>query len=174
MDNAFGRKLVPPFDPYANDTNFLLAAYFFPYIGLTGLVNANTLLITPAALSLLAGLLGVEAGIDAVIRTLLYERLNQAVTLYGVSVAEFTDRISDLRNRLGGAGVKDEALVMPRDEGADGKVTGNVLSAGNDSLSYARTPQELLRILYGTGNESKPGGFFPNGTDGLLANSFGM
>ncbi|MED6134990.1 hypothetical protein PIB30_042088 [Stylosanthes scabra] len=172
MDNAFGRQLVPPFDPFANDTNFLLAAYFIPYIGLTGLVYANTLLQTPSAKGLAAGILGVEAGQDAIIRTLLYERLNETVTPYGVSVAEFTDRISDLRNRLGGAGVKDEGLVVPMDEGADGKVTGNILSAGNDSLSYARTPQELLRILYGTGNESKPGGFFPNGADGVIARSF--
>ncbi|KAL1320743.1 hypothetical protein HN51_065448 [Arachis hypogaea] len=173
MDNAFGRQLVPPFDPYANDTNFLLASYFFPYIGLTGLVNANALLLTPAAKTLGARILSIDAGQDAIIRTLLYERRDEIVTPYdGVSVAEFTNRISDLRNRLGKEGVKDEGLVVPIEQGAEGRVTGNVLSANNDSLSYDRSPQALLRIVYGTGNESVPGGFFPNGASGVLADSF--
>ncbi|XLR60980.1 hypothetical protein S83_011652, partial [Arachis hypogaea] len=47
MDNAFERPLVPPFDPYVNEINFLLASYVIPYIGVTGLTNANTLLETP-------------------------------------------------------------------------------------------------------------------------------
>lgn len=44
MDSAFGRRLHPPFDPYANDINFLLASYVIPYVGLTGYVGANPLL----------------------------------------------------------------------------------------------------------------------------------
>lgn len=41
MDSAFGRPLHPPFDPYANEINFLLASYVIPYVGLTGYVGAN-------------------------------------------------------------------------------------------------------------------------------------
>lgn len=41
MNNAFGKPLVPPFDPYANDINYLLASYVIPYVGLTGYVGAN-------------------------------------------------------------------------------------------------------------------------------------
>jgi len=44
MDSAFGYPLHPPFDPYANDVNFLLASYVIPYVGLTGYVGANPLL----------------------------------------------------------------------------------------------------------------------------------
>ncbi|KAK9287625.1 hypothetical protein L1049_016061 [Liquidambar formosana] len=42
MDNAFGKPLVPPFDPYASGLNFLLASYVIPYVGLTGYVGANS------------------------------------------------------------------------------------------------------------------------------------
>ncbi|KAF7806789.1 desiccation-related protein PCC13-62-like [Senna tora] len=158
MDSAFGKPLNPPFDPYANSINYLLASYVIPYVGLTGY--------------LVAGLLGVESGQDAVIRAMLYERRATTVFPYGVTVAEFTNRISMLRNELGKSGSKDEGLVVPKMEGAEGKVKGNVLSADNSSLSYARTPEEILRIIYGSGDESVPGGFYPNGAYGRIAKSY--
>ncbi|KAJ1414326.1 Ferritin-like domain [Sesbania bispinosa] len=153
MDNAFGRPLHPRFDPYANEINFLLASYVIPYVGLTGL-------------------LGVESGQDAVIRALLYERRGMMVQPYGISVAEFTNRISALRNRLGNAGLKDEGLVVPRVQGAEGRVSGNILAGDRDSLAYPRTPQEILSIVYGTADERLPGGFYPNGASGRIARSY--
>uniref|UniRef100_J3LNP7 Uncharacterized protein n=1 Tax=Oryza brachyantha TaxID=4533 RepID=J3LNP7_ORYBR len=53
-----------------------------------------------------------------------------------------------------------------------GRICTNILSADADSLSYSRTPAELLRILYLTGDERKPGGFFPDGANGKIARSF--
>ena len=41
FDAAFGFNLDPPFDPYKNSINFLLASYLVPYVGLTGYVGAN-------------------------------------------------------------------------------------------------------------------------------------
>ncbi|XP_054820735.1 ferritin-like catalase Nec2 [Prosopis cineraria] len=172
MDRAFGRPMVPPFDRYANSINFLLASYLIPYVGLTGYVRANPMLQSTTSKQLVAGLLGVESGQDAVIRALLYEKKSGLVVPYGMSVAEFTDRISKLRDNLGNAGLKDEGLVVPIEQGSEGKVTGNILSANNNSLSYGRTPQEILRISYGGGNESVPGGFYPNGADGRIAKSY--
>ena len=94
---------------------------------------------------------------------MLYERRAWKVHPYGVTVAEFTNRISALRNKLGNEGVKDEGLgfILP--------FSGNILSADNNSLSYPRTPREILSIIYGSGNESVPGGFYPNGADGRIA-----
>lgn len=40
FDKVVGFRLDPRFDPYANTTNFLLAANIFPYTGLVGLVGA--------------------------------------------------------------------------------------------------------------------------------------
>lgn len=123
-------------------------------------------------LQLVAGLLGVESGQDAVIRGLLYERAVEKVHPYEVTVAEFTNRISHLRNRLGHAGLKDEGLIVPKILGAEGKISGNVLAGDKFSVSYDRTPEEILRIVYGSGNESVPGGFYPKGGNGRIARSY--
>ncbi|KAL2464236.1 hypothetical protein Fot_52192 [Forsythia ovata] len=172
MNNAFGQPLRPPFDPYANDINYLLASYVIPYVGLTGYVGIIPNLQSSALRSLVAGLLGVEAGQDAVLRTLLYEHALEIVVPYGITVAEFTNRISNLRNKLGNAGLKDEGLIVNPLQGAEGRIKGNVLVGNEFSLSYGRTPEEILRIVYGTGNETKSGGFYPNGADGVIAKSY--
>ncbi|KAL6571655.1 hypothetical protein OROHE_003298 [Orobanche hederae] len=172
MDNAFEKPLVPPFDPYADDINYLIASYVIPYVGLTGYVGANPRLESPISKRLVAGLLGVESGQDAVLRALLYERAFMKVFPYGITVAEFTNKISRLRNELGKKGLKDEGLIVEPVLGAEGKIPGNVLAADGYSLSYDRTPEEILRIVYGTGREDTPGGFYPRGGDGKIAKSY--
>ncbi|MED6139445.1 hypothetical protein PIB30_083895 [Stylosanthes scabra] len=172
IDNAFGEKLQPAFDPYANDISYLIATYVIPYVGLNGYVGANPLLQSVTAKKLVAALLAAESGQDAVVRTMLYERRYEIVIPYGVTVAEFTNRISALRNKLGRDGLKDEGLVVPKELGAEGKVTGNILSLNKDSLGYPRTPKEILRIVYATGNESVPAGFYPKGANGTIARSY--
>ena len=113
----------------------------------------------------------MESGQDAVLRALLYERALMKVEPYGITVAEFTNRISKLRNKLGNAGLKDEGLVVPPSEGVEGRIRGNVLAGDQYSLSYDRTPEEILRIVYGSGKENVPGGFYPKGADGKIAES---
>ncbi|TQD74251.1 hypothetical protein C1H46_040212 [Malus baccata] len=164
--------LNPPFDPYANSINYLLASYIIPYVGLTGYVGASPKLQGATSKRLVAGLLGVESGQDAVIRALLYQRAELKVEPYGITVAEFTNRISELRNKLGHEGLKDEGLVVPKQLGAEGKVSGNILAGDEYSLAYGRTPEEILRIVYGSGNERVPGGFYPKGADGRIAKSY--
>ncbi|KAL8130181.1 hypothetical protein V2J09_019336 [Rumex salicifolius] len=172
INKAMGSRLNPPFDPYANSLNFLIASYLIPYVGLTGYVGANPKLQAPASKRLVAGLLAVESGQDAIIRALLYEHANKEVKPYRITVAEFTNKISVLRNILGKMGVKDEGLTVPLRLGAEYRVKGNILAGDEHSLGYARTPQEILRVVYGSGNESVPGGFFPRGADGVIARSF--
>jgi len=152
VDTAFGGKLTPPFDPYANGINFLLASYLIPYVGLTGYVGTIPKLEAPDSRRLVAGLLGVESGQDAVIRAYLYEHAQEKVKPYGLTVAEFTHSFSELRDKLGHAGYKDEGLVVPLSKGAEGEVTGNVLAGDEDSVAFDRTAEEILRIVYATGN----------------------
>ena len=40
---------------------------------------------------------------------------------------EFTQHISNLQNKLGRAGLKDEGIVVPNYAGAEGKISGNVI-----------------------------------------------
>ncbi|KAF5806174.1 hypothetical protein HanRHA438_Chr05g0227361 [Helianthus annuus] len=172
MNAAVGKPLSPPFDPYANDLNYLISCYVIPYVGLTGYVGANPKLESPVSRKLVAGLLGVESGQDAVIRSLLYEQADEKVSPYKMTVGEFTQKISQLRDKLGKDGVKDEGLDVPIQLGPEKKTQGNVLAGDQDSLAYGRTPQEILRIVYGTGDEKAPGGFYPKGGDGVIAKGY--
>ena len=129
------------------------------------------LLHFPLPKQLVAGLLAVESGQDAVIRALLYERRTQSVGLYQRRVEGFANTISKLRNKLGKGGLKDEGLLIPPKVGAEGKVGGNILAGDKYSLGYPRTPEEILRIVYGSGDEKKVGGFFPKGGKGKIAKS---
>ncbi|XP_075652986.1 ferritin-like catalase Nec2 [Castanea sativa] len=171
VDAAIGKKLSPPFDPYYSGVHFLLASYLIPYVGLTGYVGTIPKLKAPGSRRLVAGLLGVESGQDAVIRAYLYEHAKEIVTPYGITVGEFTNRFSELRDRLGHQGHKDEGLVVPLAEGAEGKINGNVLAGDADSVAFDRTAEEILRIVYGSGDEKKPGGFYPKGGNGRIARS---
>ncbi|MBA0801501.1 hypothetical protein Gohar_011865 [Gossypium harknessii] len=56
-------------------------------------------------------------------------------------------------------------------KGGEGRVQGNVLAGDQFSLAHNRTPEEILRIVYGSGNESIPGGYFPKGAGGRIARS---
>lgn len=158
---ALNTTLSPPFNPYANSLNYLLASYLIPYVGLTGYVGANAHLQTPTAKRLVAGLLGVESGQDAVIRALLFEQKGKKVVPYSYTVSEFTLRLSNLRNTLGRTGIADQG-VIPR----------YILAGDEHFVAYARTPAQILRIVYSSGNESSPGGFYPRGADGRFARSY--
>ncbi|KAJ3683717.1 hypothetical protein LUZ60_013944 [Juncus effusus] len=172
MDIAFGYPLNPPFNPYLNTVNYLLASYVIPYLGINGYSGANVNIEGFATRKLIAGLLSVESAQDAVIRTLLYERKDQIVFPYKYTVSEFTIQISNLRNQLGMCQNKDEGLVVPRQLGAEMRTCSNIISADVSSTSYVRTPAEILRILYMTGDERVPGGFLPNGGNGKVAKNY--
>ncbi|KAL5996072.1 Ferritin-like catalase Nec2 [Asimina triloba] len=172
FDDAFGHPLTPPFDPYANSINYLLASYVIPYVGLVAYVGTNPNINGYVSKRLLAGLLGVESGQDAVIRSLLYLHAGSAVDPYKYTVAEFAARLSKLRNKLADCGVKDEGLMVSRKLGAENKTSSNILSANENSISYSRTPAEILRMVYGTGDEGQPGGFLPQGGGGEIAQKF--
>ncbi|XVF86622.1 hypothetical protein PTKIN_Ptkin18bG0057200 [Pterospermum kingtungense] len=172
FDKAVGYSLDPPFDPYADTTKFLLASYAIPYVGLVGYVGTIPYLANFTSRGLVASLLGVESGQDAVLRALLNEIANEKVVPYDLTVADFTNMISELRNNLARCGIKDEGLIVPLELGAENRTTYNILSADPNSLSYARTPPEILRIVYGGGDEDNPGGFFPEGANGNIARSY--
>jgi hypothetical protein len=175
MDKAFiatfGEPLVPPFDPYADSLKYLISTYTIPYVGLTGYVGANPLLQGYNSKRLIAGLLGVESGQDAIIRTEMYRIKDKVVPPYTYTVANFSNAISNLRNNLSHALV-DEGLVVPEYLGAEMKVTGNILAGDRNSVAYARTAAQVLATVYGTGDPSVPGGFYPKGAQGVIPASY--
>lgn len=81
--------------------------------------------------------------------------------------------IFQARNDLDRSGrLNDENIVVPKELGAEGNTTTNILAANGDSLSYARSPAETLRIVYGSANASIPGGFYPKGVTGVIGNYY--
>ena len=81
-----------------------------------------------------------------------------------MTVAEFTDHISKLRNMLSKSGTKDEGIIVPISPGAYNQVNTNIIP-----VNHTWTLPEILRMLYGTGSQHIPAGFFPRGGGGNIA-----
>lgn len=64
---------------------------------------------------------------------------NEQVVPYGITAAEFTAAISNLRNTLSHEFV-DEGVVVPKQLGAEGQITGNVIAGDVDSAAISATP----------------------------------
>jgi len=137
------------FDAFANETNFLLAAFIFEDVGVTAYNGAAPLIKDPANLAGAASILAVEAYHAGIIRTILYSR-----GLFSQAQA-----ISNARDSLDGA--SDD------DQGIGDTTTSNLTPVDQRGLVYARTPQQVLNIVYLNAN-GQPTGFFPNGLNGTV------
>jgi hypothetical protein len=137
------------FDAFANETNFLLAAFIFEDVGVTAYNGAAPLIKDPANLAGAASILAVEASHAGIIRTILYSR-----GLFSQAQA-----ISNARDSLDGA--SDD------DQGIGDATTSNLTPVDERGLVYARTPQQVLNIVYLNPN-GQPTGFFPNGLNGTV------
>jgi hypothetical protein len=146
------------FDPYANDANFLLGAFVFEDVGVTAYHGAAPFIKNSAYLSAAAGILAVEAYHASEVRTVLYSMGQTSPELITIA-----DKISALRAAADGSGGdgNDQPIV-------DSDGNANIVPADYNSIAFARTFDEVLAIVY-LGSASTPGGFFPNGTNGLIS-----
>ena len=152
---------VANFDPFANDTNFLLAGYTFEDVGVTAYHGGAPLLSNKTVLSDAAGILAVEAYHSSLIRTKLFE-LGQAST---------TQAISNVRIQFGGQSKDSNNQLVNPDYGVDAmvktKTATTIAPTDSNGLAFARTTQQVINIVYASAS-GKPGGFFPNGLNGYI------
>ena len=141
------------FDPFANETNFLLGSFIFEDVGVTAYKGAARFISNKGYLEAAAGILAVEAYHAGSIRIRAFQA--------GATVQGLAQQISDLRDTASGAGDDDQGVTL---NGA-----ANIVPTDSDSIAFSRTTSQVLRIVYltPTGTVSS-GGFFPAGLNGTI------
>jgi hypothetical protein len=137
------------FDAFANETNFLLAAFVFEDVGVTAYKGGSPLIRNNEFLEATAGILAVEAYHAGLIRTVLATR----------GLYQQAQQISDLRDYFDGP--------SDIDFGIGTSAIPDLVPADVNGIAFSRTPAQVLAIVYGSGT-AQPGGFFPNGANGVV------
>ena len=145
------------FDAYANEINFLLAAFIFEDVGVTAYKGAARLISNKDVLEAAAGILAVEAYHAGVVRT----------TLFALGVIDPTVNISNLRDAVDGNSDLDQPIIgvgpnIPRR--LEGQA--NIVPTDKNGIAFSRSTGQVLSIVY-LGNNAQ-GGFFPNALNGRI------
>jgi rubrerythrin len=147
---ALAAHLIKPgqhFDAFANERNFLLAAFIFEDVGVTAYKGAAKLITDKGVLEAAAGILAVEAYHAGAIRTLLY----------GLGLQQQVRAISNARDSLDGADDRDQGIRMDN--------MANLVPTDANGLAFSRNAGEVLNIVY-LGGAGSGFGFFPNMLNG--------
>ena len=142
------------FDPFASFDAFLVGAFVFEDVGVTAYNGAAPLLTSTTYLGAAAGIMAVEAYHAGEVRSLILQA--------GTAYVGYANQISALRATLGGG--NETAL----------SATTVVACNPTNALAYARTPSQVLNIVYATGDgNATSGGFFPSGLNGNITSTIG-
>ncbi|WP_352450332.1 ferritin-like domain-containing protein [Mesorhizobium sp. M0106] len=141
------------FDPFGNETNFVLGGMLFEDVGVTAYAGAATVLKNKDFLAAAAGILAVEAYHMGMARSTLYRK--------GEEAWKAANAVSDARDKIDGSDDKDQGIQV------DGKA--NIVPSTPDAIAFTRKPQEVLRIVYLNDKDGvSKGGFYPEGMNGTL------
>ena len=147
------------FDAYANDENFLLGAFIFEDVGVTGYKGAAPLITSKAFVEAAAGILAGEAYHAGLIRTVLYGKGIQTPAL-----RDGTEAISNARDSLDGPTDLDQGVRPIGDQ-------SNIVPTDANGLAFSRSAGQVLNILFLNRMAVSQGGFFPAGLNGNLRTS---
>jgi hypothetical protein len=142
------------FDPYANEDNFLLAAFIFEDVGVTAYKGAAPLISNKTYLEAAAGILAVEAYHAGIVRSALYSK----------GLQDAAKAISGARDSLDGKSRKDQGIGSEA-----GKA--NLVPTDKNGIAFSRTPGQVLNVVYLNPKSVTKGGFFPRGVNGAVNKS---
>jgi hypothetical protein len=148
------------FDAYANDLNFLFAAFLFEDVGVTAFKGAAPFISNKTYLDAAAGLLATEAYHAGIVRASLY---NEGMINDAVFAA--VQKISDVRGAVDGVGDDDQSI--------GDAANLNLVPTDAEGRAFGRSPEHILNIVYLTPGRATSGGFYPNGLNGDLRESGG-
>ena len=161
------------FSPYTNFNNFLLGAFIFEDVGVTAYSGAAPALTSASNLNYAAGILAVEAYHAAYVRSSITAIASASVSgaQPNASLLATANLISALRGSVGG-GNETPLTLAPATIASNGNYAASTIVAATTSnaVAFARTPNQVLHIVYGTGGTTgvASGGFFPNGLNGSI------
>ena len=148
--NALGRAAgIGPFDPFANQTNFILGGLIFEETGQTAYHGSARFVQNKSILENASGILAVEAYHAGILRLLTFQAGEQARNAANAAIT--------LRFQLGGG--QDEVLSL--------NGVPNLVPTDRNSISPLRTPAQVLNIAY-EGGAANNFGFFPNRVNGVI------
>jgi hypothetical protein len=172
-------------DPFASDALFLIGAYIFEDVGVTAYHGAAGSITSSANLSAAAGIHAVEAYHAGLVRTAINALDAGSGTLTGI-----TQKISAFRSKLANptsaptTQTTNGGIKGADDQGIDNTVkvalnsssatfpSTTIVDADNNSIGFARTPQQILSIVTGVSPASASGGnkgvFFTAGLNGTI------
>ena len=156
LENSFNALasaagLGSSFDPFANETNFLLGAFIFEDVGVTAYLGAAGNISNKTYLDKAAGILAVEAYHAGSIRLRVFQA--------GSAAQAAASKIAAARASLDGTGNDDVGVGV-----SNGAAT--IVDADANAMAFARTTAQVLKIVYGGG--SAGGAFFPSGLNGNI------
>ncbi len=153
LRDIFDNLGLGPFDPFANEVNFLLGAFIFEDVGVTAYKGAARLIANRDILEAAAGILAVEAYHSGSVRTTLFA--------LGEQVQNTANAISDVRDSLDGPDDLDQGV----------RVNGvaNIVPTDGNAIAFSRSTRQVLNIVYASANNPSSGGFFPNGMNGAIS-----
>jgi hypothetical protein len=189
---AVGAGVAASFDPFANDAFFLIGAYIFEDVGVTAYHGAAGAISSSAILTAAVGIHAVEAYHAALVRTTI-NAFDANPTVSGVptgTLTSITQKISAFRSLLANptsaptTQTTDGGIKGADDQGIDNTVkvalntssatfpSTTIVDADNNSIGFARTPQQILSIVTGASPANASGGnkgvFFPAGLNGTI------
>ncbi|OMO63792.1 hypothetical protein CCACVL1_22269 [Corchorus capsularis] len=165
VTGAFGGSLNPPFNVYGNTTNILPSSTLIVSMARQYYIGISPYIVGDEFQSLASLISNTESAKFGALRTLLYLRENETVVPYNFTLGTLVARAALSVNRLGMCGVKNEGLTLQFEFGN----ATNIIPFNPNVTAASRTAREVLRILYGTGNATLPGGLFPRGVNGRIA-----